>query len=104
MFDHFDDKITCAQLATLLAQTPDLQLIDVRQPTEHDQAHIPQSQLIPLDLLPNQLNGLDKHKPIVVYCRSDYRSQQALALLKAHQFDQVKYLQGGMIAWLETQS
>lgn len=104
MFDHANDKITCEQLTMLLAQTPDLQLLDVRQPMEHEQAHIPQSQLIPLDLLPQQLHSLDKTKPMVVYCRSDYRSQQALALLKAHQFDQVKYLQGGMIAWLETQS
>lgn len=42
-------------------------LLDVRQPKEYTQSHIPGATLIPLPQLPDSVDKLDPEKPIVVY-------------------------------------
>jgi sulfur-carrier protein adenylyltransferase/sulfurtransferase len=42
-------------------------LIDVRQPREYEQGHIPGARLIPLGELPNRITELDPNKPAIVY-------------------------------------
>ena len=42
-------------------------LIDVRQPEEYEQGHLPGAQLIPVGELPNRLARLDPAKPTILY-------------------------------------
>jgi rhodanese-related sulfurtransferase len=42
-------------------------LVDVRQPEEYKQGHLPGAQLIPVGDLPNRLAELDPNKPTIVY-------------------------------------
>lgn len=42
-------------------------LVDVRQPKEYEQGHLPGAQLIPLGDLPNRLKELDPNKPTIAY-------------------------------------
>lgn len=42
-------------------------LIDVRQPGEYEQGHIPGALLIPLAALPDRLAELDPAKPSITY-------------------------------------
>jgi len=42
-------------------------LLDVRQPSEYENARIPGSQLMPLPGLTEQLRELDPDKPIIAY-------------------------------------
>jgi len=42
-------------------------LIDVRQPKEYEQEHLPGARLIPLGDLPKRLSELDPGKPTIVY-------------------------------------
>ena len=42
-------------------------LVDVRQPEEYEQGHLPGSRLIPVGELPNRLAELDPNKPTIVY-------------------------------------
>lgn len=42
-------------------------LVDVRQPQEYEQGHLPGAQLIPVGELPNRLAELDPAKPTIVY-------------------------------------
>ena len=42
-------------------------LVDVRQPKEYEQGHLPGAQLIPVGELPNRLDELDLNKPTLVY-------------------------------------
>ena len=46
----------------------DYQLLDVRQPKEYDKEHLPGARLIPLKQLPERHAGLDRQKPLLVYC------------------------------------
>lgn len=42
-------------------------LVDVRQPEEYKQGHLPGSRLIPVGELPSRLAELDPNKPTIVY-------------------------------------
>jgi len=44
-----------------------VQLVDVRQPGEYQQSHIPGAKLIPLGELPARLGELDPAKETIVY-------------------------------------
>ena len=45
----------------------DYNLVDVRQPKEYEQNHLPGARLIPLGELQNRLSEIDPNKPTVVY-------------------------------------
>lgn len=45
----------------------DFNLIDVRQPSEYEEEHLPGAALIPLSKLASRLDEIDKDKPTVVY-------------------------------------
>ena len=57
-------------------------LVDVRQPVEYAEGHIPGAQLIPLPEIENRLGELDADKNLILYCRTGGRSSVAAALIK----------------------
>jgi len=78
-----------------------LNLIDVRQPEEHQDFNIG-GHLIPLgEILAMQLDSIEdlKDKEIICYCRSGQRSMQACLILETMGFSNVKNLAGGMLGW-----
>ncbi|MBI5589366.1 MAG: sulfurtransferase [Deltaproteobacteria bacterium] len=77
----------------------DYVLLDVRQPAEYAQAHLPGARLIPLPQLTDSLQELNVAKPIIVYCAVGGRSRMASQLLKNLGFKDVFHLQGGIQAW-----
>jgi len=52
-------------------------IVDVRTPDEFRSGHVKGSINIPLDRIQNQLNKLDKSKPVITCCRSGARSGMA---------------------------
>ena len=42
-------------------------LVDVRQPREYEEGHLPGARLIPMGELSNRLNELDPSKPTITY-------------------------------------
>jgi rhodanese-related sulfurtransferase/rubrerythrin len=74
-------------------------LLDVRQPQEYEEEHLPGAKLIPLSELVDSLQGLKAEKPIIVYCAVGGRSRMAAQLLVNQNFKKVFYLEGGMEAW-----
>jgi SulP family sulfate permease len=76
-----------------------LLLVDVREPPEYHRGHIPQAQLLPMRLIPQQGSALPTDCPIVVICRIGRRSRIAATLLKEMGYREVYNLQGGMLAW-----
>jgi adenylyltransferase/sulfurtransferase len=74
-------------------------LLDVREPHEYQIARIPGSTLIPLGQLPARLGELDKNAEIVAHCKMGGRSQQAVDLMKANGFSNVRNMTGGNTAW-----
>jgi len=76
-------------------------LVDVRQPDEYIQGHIPGSKLMPLDDLESHLSELPEDKDLFFYCRSGARSQAAaiISLDSGIALQKVHNLIGGMMGW-----
>lgn len=76
-----------------------LQLLDVRQPAEWDQGHLPGARYMFLPEIPKRMAELDKAKPVVVYCGTGYRASIAASLLKRGGFN-VQNVPGSFSGWL----
>lgn len=76
-------------------------IVDVRQPEEYVQGHIPGAKLVPLRELLADISGLPVDKDLVFYCHSGGRSAAAATLVseegvfEKNIFD----LEGGIMAW-----
>ena len=92
-------EVTAAELAAEWKGHPDLLVLDVREPHEHEIARIEGAKLIPLSQLPDRLGDLDGHREIVTHCHHGARSLKALEILKAAGFSKVRSLRGGIDAW-----
>jgi SulP family sulfate permease len=75
------------------------QVIDVREPREFEGGHVPQARSIPLPVLLNHLDRIPRDEPVVLVCRGGRRSTRAAAYLRGRGYEQVRVLEGGMIAW-----
>ena len=73
--------------------------LDVREPSEWEEAHIPYAKLIPLGELTARLSKIPKDKNIVVVCRSGNRSAVGRDLLLNSGFTNVTSMAGGMSTW-----
>jgi glyoxylase-like metal-dependent hydrolase (beta-lactamase superfamily II) len=93
-------QITVQDLNRELAADPGhIQLVDVRQPGEFEAGHIPQAVSKPLPKLATMLDDLDRSRPVVVNCKSGYRSSIATSLLERAGFRDVMNVIGGFDAW-----
>jgi rhodanese-related sulfurtransferase len=75
-------------------------VLDVREPDEWAQAHIPGATLIPLGELQARVNELPKDQPVLVYCRSGNRSAAGRDFLKTAGFENVTSMSGGITQWI----
>jgi rhodanese-related sulfurtransferase len=88
---------TPREVADLLLQG-DVQLIDVRQPHEHEAGRIAGSKLIELSELPAKVGEIERDRPVILYCRSGARSQMATEALSQAGYD-AHNMTGGMLEW-----
>lgn len=80
----------------------DVQLLDVRTDEEYKERHINQAIHINVNdkNFEQELNKLDKNKPLYVYCLSGGRSSTAANLAVKNGFKEVYNLEGGINAWV----
>jgi adenylyltransferase/sulfurtransferase len=94
-------EISAADLAARLARQDDLVLVDVREPHEWQICRIEGARLVPLRSLPARLGELPRDRDIVVHCKMGARSAKAVEFLRAHGYEQVWNLCGGILAWID---
>ena len=75
-------------------------VVDVREPWEYKQGHVPGAILIPLGQLSKRVSELDTEHPVAVICASGNRSQSAAALLGQKGFKTIYNVVGGTGAWM----
>jgi rhodanese-related sulfurtransferase len=95
--------ISVAELRERMSGGEKLNLIDVRELSEHNEFNIG-GILIPLGKI--QAMDVDELEPwkeqeVICYCRSGNRSGQACQILGMLGFTNTKNLEGGMLAWKE---
>jgi glyoxylase-like metal-dependent hydrolase (beta-lactamase superfamily II) len=87
------------ELEQLLADG-EVQVLDVREKSERDEAYIPGSLHIPYRLLRDTgSDGLDTSKPVVTICESGARASIAASVLSAAGVDARPVLDGGIENW-----
>ncbi len=77
------------------------QLIDVREPVEHAEAHVQGAKLIPLGQIESRCTEINPQQPVVVMCQAGRRGQAAADKLCKLGFKDVRNLEGGVLAWVE---
>ncbi len=85
--------------AAALLDEGSAQLVDVREPHEHEAGRIAGSLHIELQQLPGEAESLDRERPILFYCRSGSRSALAADAFAASGYD-ARNLDGGLEAWV----
>ena len=91
-------EITVDELAERLGSGSTM-LIDVRQPQEFVEGHVPGARLIPLNDVPERLSELPTAGEVLVVCRSGGRSLAACEFLVANGVEAVN-VEGGTLAWI----
>jgi rhodanese-related sulfurtransferase len=74
-------------------------VVDVREPSEWDEYHAPNTHLIPINELESRLSEIPRDTPILVVCRSGNRSDDGRDILLRAGFTQVTSMAGGLNAW-----
>ncbi len=91
--------ITSIELFYLINTNADIQLVDVREPDEHETFNIG-GELIPLNTITQQIDKINREKPVVLYCRKGVRSHIAIQRLQQkYPFENLINLEGGMDDW-----
>lgn len=74
-------------------------VVDVREPWEHEIAHIEGARLVPLRSLPAALSTFDPGAEYVLYCHHGVRSLAGAEFLRERGLTRVANLTGGIDAW-----
>lgn len=92
-------EIDVDALKARLDANEDIELIDIRSEAEVAQGVLPDSQYLPMHMIPLRMQDLPKDKDIVLYCRSGARSYHACSYLMQQGITNCLNMRGGIIAW-----
>lgn len=92
-------ETTIDQLAEALEQGA--ALVDVREPSEYRDGHVPGARNIPMGQLTARLDEIDRDRPVHVVCATGNRSGAMTDVLTAHGYDASNVV-GGTSAWIRS--
>jgi len=87
--------------ALALTLSYNAQLVDVREDWEYEICRLDNSIHIPLKTLAQQLEKINKERPVILYCHHGIRSKNALEYLKSQGYKDVYHIAGGIDLWAE---
>lgn len=93
--------VTARQVAEMIRKDTLIILVDVRTPEEYQQGHIKGARLMDFYSAEfhAQLQTLPQDRPVILYCRSGRRSDEAMKFLASIGYSRVHNLHGGIVAW-----
>ena len=100
--DSLPLEITPREVKERIAQGETLHLIDVRRPDEHQLTRIATAELIPMDLVPAQLDHLEElaeSGPLIVFCHHGIRSANVVNWLRGQGIQASQSMAGGIERW-----
>ncbi|MBK8699393.1 MAG: thioredoxin [Saprospiraceae bacterium] len=94
-------KLSAREFSSQLEKTPEAILLDVRTPEEFSKGHLKSALNYNFNdaKFEEQVAGLDRSKPVFVYCLSGGRSNSAAGLLSKKGFTSVYDMAGGIMKW-----
>lgn len=99
--DGLARALTPQQLKAKLETDDPVVLLDVRTPGERDQLQLRDRRVvwIPLGQLRKRLAELPRDRELVCFCKVSQRGYEAQRILDGEGFTDVKFLDGGLVAW-----
>ena len=94
-----DHDIGVHQLAEMRNDGATHTVLDIREPEELAVCIIDGSITIPMQQVPNHLEGLPRENPLIVVCHHGMRSAMVTQFLRKNGFDNAWNLSGGIDAW-----
>jgi rhodanese-related sulfurtransferase len=91
--------ISPAELKERMERGDAFEVIDVREPLEHEIARIEGARLLPLSRFPEWAGTLDPESEIVFMCHHGIRSAQVCSYLAREGFKHLYNLAGGIDLW-----
>ncbi len=93
--------VTALDAQGVIADEPDIVVLDVRTAKEYKAGHIAGGKNIDFYAadFENRLSALDKAAPYLLHCKSGGRSSKALKLMERLGFKNIYHLEGGFDAW-----
>jgi rhodanese-related sulfurtransferase len=88
------------RVAELMASDEDVQVIDVREPYEHEAGYIEGARHIELERLASQAETIDRERPVIFHCRIGARSAMAAQAFRQAGYDAYT-MTGGLTQWVE---
>jgi rhodanese-related sulfurtransferase len=77
-----------------------IRMVDVREPFEHEQAHIEGAELIPMRRVPQSVDSLRAgDRQLVLFCHHGMRSLQVAEWLRRQGFEDCASMAGGIDRW-----
>ena len=87
------------QQAVALINHKRAQLVDVRKPADFKRGHVTGAVNLPSDQIQNNLNRLDRARPVILMDNMGSASRTAAKLLRGVGFSEVYVLEGGIVSW-----
>jgi hydroxyacylglutathione hydrolase len=94
-------NMTAPELARRLEAERDLVVVDVREPFEWEEGHVPGARHVPMRQVPDRFDELPRDRPIALICRGGPRSSLVGSLLLTRGFTGLVNVWGGMTGWME---
>jgi SulP family sulfate permease len=92
-------SVTPRQLWQALQKENPPLVVDVREPREFNQRHIPGAISMPLFKLLSDPSQLPRDEALIFVCQSGRRSKRATYLLRNQGYENAKFIEGGLLAW-----
>ena len=96
-----ENEVSAFELAEAY-KSSNIQVADVRKPSEFEAEHLENAINQPLDFMLSEELGLDPNQSYYVHCKGGYRSLVAISLLRQKGFSKLINVQGGFDKMLET--
>ena len=94
------NSINANQLESVLSK--EINLIDVRKPTEYEAEHVDGAISFPLDFINSNMDKIDPEKSYMIHCAGGYRSVIAESILKSRGIHNLTDILGGFGAISKT--
>ncbi|HMU38161.1 MAG TPA: rhodanese-like domain-containing protein [Pseudomonadota bacterium] len=92
-------NLSVSQVAEILKNDPQVQLVDVRTGFEWNRGYIAGAKHIPVGDIKARMNEIDPNRPVLLYCAAGGRSHHALEILQEAGYKNVRHMADGISGW-----
>ena len=97
--DNYGD-VSVNEAWDLIQNELEMVILDVRTPSEYEDAHIEGAINIPVEEIAGRLNELSTSDAILVYCRTGNRSGTAVGIMEENGFSKIYHMHEGISTWI----